>query len=139
MYHLGSIDGETKLGKWLGPATDYGAGDGFWLLPISSNPIVRSTVWSLLKDDLNDLNTDVWMAEMKKFLEVIAEKIGDDFGNESNAQVNNLLPDHGDLFADNGPVITKHPKEAIPDVDKCTSDIYDQYITMEMMIPIGDK
>ena len=68
VYYLNPLDNETRLAEWLGPAPDYGAADGFLLLPISPNPIVSSTVWEIPADDSN---TDIWKAEMNKFLEVI--------------------------------------------------------------------
>ena len=39
----------------------------------------------------------------------------------------------------NDPVIIEHPKEAIPDVDEYTANTYDQYLTAEVMILIGDE
>ena len=136
VYCLDPTDGETKLARWLGPAPEYGAGDCYWLLPISANPIVRSTVWSVPPDDFN---TDVRKAEMKKFDEVIASKIGDDFGDGSETHVSDLLPDYGDLFADDDPVIIYNPEEAIPDSDEYTPDSYDNWLTAEVMLPIGDE
>ena len=131
VYYLDPLDNEPKLAKWLGPAPDYGAGDGFWLLPISANPIVRSTVWEIPDDDLN---TDIPKAEMKKIIEVIDAKIGDDFGDGSVDQVHELLPDYRD-----DDVIIEHPGEAIPDVDEYTGDSYDRYLTAEVMVPIENE
>ena len=123
VYCLDPIDGETKLARWLGPALEYGARDCSWLLPISANPIVRITVWSVPTDAFT---TDVRKAKTKKFDEAIASKIGDDFGDGSETHVSDMLPDYGDLFADDKHVIIIYdPEEAIPDSDEYTPNSYD--------------
>ena len=39
VYYLDE-DRETHLGRWLGPAEGYGAGDCHWILPVSARPLV---------------------------------------------------------------------------------------------------
>ena len=135
VYYM-DTDGETKLARWMGPAPEFGAGDCYWILPVTAVPLVRSTVWSVPEDDMN---TDVRKTEMRKFDEKIAQKIGDDFGDGSVESVSDLLPDYGDLFEEDDLVEIAHPEETIPDADDYTPDTYDEYITAEVMIPIGDQ
>lgn len=65
------------------------------LLPITANPIVRNTVWSVPDDDMN---TDLRHGEMRKIDELIAQQIGNDFGDGSEDVMIELLPPYGDLY-----------------------------------------
>ena len=57
-------DGESKIGKWLGPAIGIGGGDCYWILPMSARPIARSTVWEVstveaIKSSIATLNLSI--------------------------------------------------------------------------------
>jgi hypothetical protein len=45
-------NGESEMDKWLGVANGIEGGNCFWLLPMSSRPIARSTVWNMTIDEL---------------------------------------------------------------------------------------
>ena len=128
VYYLDSENKETKLARWLGPAPDHGAGDCYWLLPVSGKPIVRSTVWRIPDDDLN---TDVRKTEMKDFDKIIVGTIRDARKREgSEDDMNDTFPEHGDLFDEDleDQVHIEHEEEKIPDSDEYTPDTYDQYL-----------
>ena len=52
-------DNARKLACWLGPAQDDGGGDAVFLLPKSAKPIVRSTVWSLIPEEMADKREEI--------------------------------------------------------------------------------
>ena len=96
VYFLDS-DGDTKLSRWMGPAETSGGSDAYWLLPWSCIPIVRSTVWEIPTEDLED--------NMKKeihneFNQIIKSKLGDSRTSKGSEIDTNLFPDSGDMFGD---------------------------------------
>ena len=69
-------DNETRLARWLGPATGYVDGACHWILPINCKLLVRGTIWSVPDDDFN---TTERKQELDWFDKEVASKIGDDF------------------------------------------------------------
>ena len=53
VYYLDS-DGETKIARWMGPTETSGGSDAYWLIPWLCKPIIRSTVWEIPEEDMND-------------------------------------------------------------------------------------
>ena len=131
VYYLDEGDNETRLARWLGPASDYGDGSCHWLLPVSCKPMVRSTVWNIPREDRS---TDARAAEMARFNEEVASKIGDDFQDGTEASVQYEIFDEE---FDEDMAIVSNEEEAIPDAE-FTPEEYDEYLTAEVMIPIGD-
>jgi hypothetical protein len=126
-------DGENHLGRWLGPAGEYGSGDCYWILPRSCQPIVRSTVWAV---DAQEFGTDAMKARVDELTAIIERKIGD--AAELDEE---LLPDISmpvDLFdadADEQP----EPEEPRPDLDDYTPEAYDHYINSEIQLLVGGE
>ena len=132
VYYLEETGGDIKIARWLGPAKDYGDGSCHWLLTAKVKPIVRMTVFQIPDDEKK---TEARIAEMKAFDARIAEKIGDDYQDGTEESVEYEIFD-SDLEEDS--VIIANETEAIPD-SEYTPEEYDEYITAEVMIPIGDE
>ena len=91
-------DGESKIGKWLGPAIGIGGGDYYWILPMSARPIARSTVWEVTTEDLT-------VEAIKSSMATLNLSINDTIGDhkkddEMEADYVGPLPAHGDQFDD---------------------------------------
>ena len=72
VYYKEQDENETRLARWLGPATGYGDGACHWILPINCKPLVQGTVWTVPDDDYN---TDERRKEMDRFDKEIASKL----------------------------------------------------------------
>ena len=127
VYFLDS-DGDTKLARWMGPAETSGGSDAYWLLPWSCIPIVRSTVWEIPTEDLED--------NMKKeihneFNQIVKSKLGDSRTSKGSEIDTNLSPDSWDMFGDDreDPVMEPVETEAEqPEDDNYTEETYNNYL-----------
>ncbi|KAI2491468.1 Reverse transcriptase (RNA-dependent DNA polymerase) [Fragilaria crotonensis] len=129
-------DGESRIGKWLGLATNIGGGDCFWILPLSARPIARSTVWSITRDELAG---DAVRRAIESLDLSIRDKIGDSV-EDGIAQENvGALPVNGDLLEDLDDDAAFDEEPGVPEMDEYTPETFDGYLTASVMLPRGDE
>ena len=132
-------DGETKIGRWIGPTTNIGAALTYWILPASCRPIARSTVFPIPSDDM--LKPDV-KEKIKLHSIAVQTKIGDttrDSDMDINLQQDLTQPEL-DIFDDmiDDEFEPFEPESAMPDTDEF-DDSLDQYINVEVLLPRDGK
>lgn len=133
VYYLDN-DGLTKIARWLHPAEGHGGGDAYWLLPLSCRPIVRSTVWTIPREDEGIATR---LAEKQAFDESVRAKLGDSMTVDEKEEFAAEFPDYGGLFEDeeDEAIAPFDPEETRPEADDFTADSFDQYLTAEVLLP----
>ena len=136
--HYLDHDGETKLGRWLGPARGIGSGNCHWVLPISCRPIARSTVF-LIGDEIE---RTPHMTEAKlQFDDEVQSKIGDKRRqSEVDEDFEGLFPSleeireaEQDADDDIGPLGSD-----LREADEFTPEAMDEYIAASVLLPRGE-
>jgi hypothetical protein len=123
-------DGEDKLGHWLGPATQHGGGDAYWLLPLSCKPIIRSTVWSLTVSERAMHSTISSIDQLNRSIE---SKIGDSATLDDNMEL--FFPNPCDsIFADDEIEDELHADDRRSEADQFTPEIFDNYINAQVLL-----
>ena len=139
-------EGKWHLGRYLGP-TDPGKGSvmSYWILPISANPITRTTVRRLTPQELESRDIQ---RQMDDFTRIIEEKIGKDTekpikvpAKAETATVGISMIDVSDVQT---PVYERYEDdeektEAIPEPDDFEPEGYDAYVTSRVALPRGDR
>ena len=133
-------DHELKTGRCLGPANGVGAGNCFWILPMSGRPVVRSTVHSLTPDEKDNpaINSSI-----KALDNSIQSKLGDTIkDDEVDDDLQGLYPSVDEVFeADSWEDETVMPQmkveEGTPEADDYTPEAFDQYINSLVMMNRG--
>lgn len=128
VYYLDD-DGETYLGRWLGPAKDHSNGGAYWILPKSGRPIVRSTVSPIPEEDIN---TEEKKDERNRFNQLIEEHF--------NSQTD-LSPEYEDIFDNQEDELPEpvDPEEDMPEADEHTPEEFDEYIGMQVLLPVAGE
>ena len=138
--HFLDHDGETKLGRWLGPARGIGSGNCHWILPISCRPIARSTVF-LIGDEVERARHTI---EAKQhFDEKVQDKIGDSRRqSEVEEDFDGLFPSieevqeaEQDADDDIEPLESESTRS---DADEFTPESMDEYISASVLLPRGE-
>ena len=75
-YHTGKHPVVSKyhqsLGKWMGVVQRVGREMSYWIMPISSQPILEKTVQHITRDDMLNPDTAV---QIKKFHQALTERL----------------------------------------------------------------
>ena len=135
-------DGETQLGKWIGFAEDIGAGDCFWLLARSAEPIARSTVWAIPEEELAKPEI---IEKMNTFLADIESRLGDDYTDEEIETEHGtvFMPMPLDLFEgelDEDDVHLAEPEAQMPEADDFEAETgLDNYLASDVFLPRGGE
>ncbi len=133
-------DGETKIGRWLGPARGIGSGNCHWILPISCRPIARSTVF-LIGDEIERAQHTIEAEQ--HFDEKVQEKIGDSRRqSEIEEDFEGLFPSIDEVHeaerdADDD-IEPFEPEATRADADDFTPEAMDEYISASVLLPRGD-
>jgi hypothetical protein len=124
---------EQKIGRNLGPAEEFGAGDCYYILASTGKVYVTNTAMKIPAVDtfLHDIKRK--MDRLDKYIE---KKIGD--GIEKSEEKFSGYPDSGDLFDADEPDIPLEPEALMPEVTDVTAEEYDEYIGAEVLMPSGD-
>jgi len=131
---------KKTLGKWLGVATNCTQKMTFFVLGPKGKVVMRSDVWALTRDELND---PVVKDNLRVLDDAIKLRIGDTV---TETQLDPTLvgadmqiPDElfGDHDADDAdePAEPHHP----PTPDEFTPEAYDEYLTAEVLLPEGGE
>lgn len=134
VWYWDGVEGEAKIGRWLGPSHGIGSGMTYWILPISCEPISRGTVQHMTKEEQ---------------LDPVNVKLMDDYTKSVDAKLNDdahvLSPIEGmfhiqDDDEDDEDAYAYKPVEAstIPDADDYTPDAYDDLISASLLLPNED-
>ena len=135
VFYKDEKDNTEKLGRNLGPAEDFGAGDCFFILTGKATTYVTNTMIKLSEDDYKDRDT---IKRMERFDAVIDSKIGDKVKKAADMFAD--YPEPGDLFADDGEeVIMEEPEASMPEVDDFTPEELDEYIGAHVLLPVGSE
>ena len=117
------------LGRWLGPSTTVGSAIASWVLTKKAQEIVRSSVFPLSQEDLQNPETQ---KKLKEYDEALKEKLRDRV---------NPIPDEE---ADDVPTYEPYqddstePPEPIPEADNFGHEAYDKFISARVLLPAGD-
>jgi len=120
-------ESRRRIGRWLGVAHRVGQACCYFILPHSGEPIVCSTVQCLMADELKSREV---MDHLKAYDLAIETKLGQ---RGVPPMPNEFLTDEDDVPYD--PV---EPEAEMPEVDAYDAQMYDQYISAEVMVPKGD-
>lgn len=128
-------DGETKVGHWLGPATQHGGGDAYWLLPLSCKPIIRSTVWSITQSEMESHNTIASIAQLNASIE---SKIGDHRLHNDDEPNDIFFPSPDEsIFQDDDVEDAQLEANRRSEADDFTPDTFDNYINCQVLLNRG--
>ena len=133
VYYKDEKDNEQKIGRNLGPAEEFGAGDCYYILALTGKVYVTNTAMKIPAGDTFLPDTK---RQMDKFDKSIEEKIGD--GIKKSDEKFSGYPDYGDLFAEDEPDMPLEPEALMPEVEEVTAEEYDEYIGAEVLMPSGD-
>ena len=116
------------LGWWLGVAHRVGQACCYYILPESGERIVRSTIQAVTDDERKSV---VFQEKQKAFDLAIESKLGQA---DIPTMPNEFLVDEDepDMYK---PV---DPEGDMPEADAFDAQMYDQYISVEVMVPQGD-
>ncbi len=120
-------EARRRLGRWLGVAHRVGQACCYYILPQSGVPIVRSTVQRITDDELKS-------AEVKQALETYDLTIEIKLSHRNVPVPNEFLVDEDD----DAPYEPVEPEAEMPEADAFDAQMYDQYISAEVMVPKGD-
>jgi len=116
------------LGRWLGVTHCAGQACCYYILPHSGEPIVCSTVQPLTADELKSREV---MDHLKAYDLAIETKLGQ---RGVPPMPNEFLTDEDD----DTPYDPVEPEAEMPEADAYDAQMYDQYISAEVMVPKGD-
>jgi hypothetical protein len=117
-----------RLGRWLGVAHRVGQACCYYILPHSGEPIVRSTVQKVTEDERKSAD---FQEKLKAFDLAIERKLGQA---DIPIMPNEFLTDEDepDMYE------PMDPKGDMPEADAFDAQMYDQYISAEVMVPQDD-
>jgi hypothetical protein len=125
---------KRKLGRWLGEAYDIRQAMCYWVLPISSGPIARSTVQPIPPEYLT---TDDAREELEALDKALIAKYGDPIKSETaEYDVNSPDLEAEDITPLYDPV---EPDASMPEADRWDTEAYDEYIASQVILPSGDS
>ena len=132
-----TAESRRKLGRWIGVAEHVGSALTYFILPASCQPIARSSVFPMTRDERLSMAGRMAMADLDLAIE---GKIGEGVSNE---MCFHDLPDIPvvpvDLFDEFVP--TTEPaerEESMPDADEYpSSEAYDQYLNVNVLLDRG--
>jgi hypothetical protein len=127
-----------KVARWLGVAENVEASPlTYVVLPASCRVELRSSVFPLTADDKLD---EAVIAEIKALDEAIAQKLGDKVVDEDVIEFQ-VIPH--DIFDDDvesdDQETCEEPESTMPDADDYTPDVFDQYLTAEVLMEHGGQ
>jgi len=119
-------EARRRLGHWLGVAHRVGQACCYYILLHSSQPIVRSTVQRLSSDELKSSEIQ---DQLKAFDLAINTKLGS----------RGVPPMPNEFLVDkDAPYEPVEPEAEMPEADAYNAEMYDQYISAEVMVAKGD-
>jgi hypothetical protein len=117
-----------RLGRWLGVAHRVGQACCYYILPESGEPIVRSTVQQVTEDERKSAT---FQERQKAFDLAIEARLGQA---DIPVMPNEFLVDEDepDMYE---PI---YPIGDMPEADAFDAQMYNQYISAEVMVPQGN-
>lgn len=134
------VDGDDKVGYWLGPALKHGGGDSYWILPMSCKPMIRSTVWSITVEERQSLPVQ---AMLKQLYDSVESKIGDHRTDNLavEGELDMILPEPDEQLFDDDPTEEEEldKKQRRSEADEYTPELFDKYINAQVLLPRGGE
>ncbi len=124
------------IGRWLGEAHKIGQAMCYWVLMITGKPIARSTLQSISEAELK---MEVVKSELKIFGKTVITKLMHPSSDSEAFDVPDYLQyikqddDLDDSITPRYDQII--PEAAMPEADKFTTEDYDTYISVKVLLP----
>jgi hypothetical protein len=133
--------GEKKLiGRWLGLAKTCTDPMSFYILTETGHIIIRKDVWDIPVDDAK---TAKFQADLLDLDSCISSELGDIKNWPSNPKKLKGLPElplpPDDLFEEDEPLEPFDSELASADADEYTPESYDEYISAQVVLPVGGE
>jgi hypothetical protein len=134
------LEENIHLGRWIGMATDVGQAMTYWILNDKSNVIARSSVIALQD---HEKRNPLILSRQLAFMEQLKMKHGDR-ADEKLTHVFVSDNDIQDSISQDSIALLQELTDGeagyhMPEMDDFTPDSYDEYLTAQILLPVGSK